>query len=360
MRLGLVIYGSLETISGGFAYDRNLVRHLRAQKDVVEVISLPWRSYGRSLLDNFSAALHRRFRNVAVDLLLQDELAHPSLFWLNGRLRARVPYPLVAIVHHLRSREQRPAWQNRCYRALERRYLASVDALVCVSQTTRQDVESLVGTGKPLVVATPGGDGLPGAVSPAQIEARSLAPGPLRIIFAGSLIPRKELHTLLAALARLRQESWSLTIAGSLTAAPPYVQAIRRQLKTLGLTPKVALLGNLSRAELAARLAASHLLAVPSSYEGFGIVYLEAMRFGVPAVASTAGAAREIITPGRDGFLVPPGDAAALAECLRPLLQDRARLLGLSLAAYQRAADFPTWEESAARVRSFLQGLEAS
>jgi hypothetical protein len=62
-----------------------------------------------------------------VDLLLQDELNHASLFLLNRRLRKEVRYPLVSIVHHLRSSERRPTWQNTLYRRIERNYLESMD-----------------------------------------------------------------------------------------------------------------------------------------------------------------------------------------------------------------------------------------
>ena len=55
MHVGLLIYGSLDTISGGFIYDRHLVRHLEEQGDRVEVISLPWRPYGLSLPDNLNS-----------------------------------------------------------------------------------------------------------------------------------------------------------------------------------------------------------------------------------------------------------------------------------------------------------------
>ncbi len=95
-----------------------------------------------------------------------------------------------------------------------------------------------------------------------------------------------------------------------------YARAIRGQIAALGLTGRVTLLGTLSPPELAARLRQSHLLAVPSSYEGFGIVYLEAMRFGLPVIAGDAGGPREIVSHGVTGFLVPPGDTAALARYL--------------------------------------------
>ncbi|MBU4233171.1 MAG: glycosyltransferase family 4 protein [Desulfobacterales bacterium] len=357
MHVGLLIYGSLTTVSGGFIYDRNLVRYLREAGDRVDVISLPWRHYGLSLLDNLNAGLRRRLTQAAFDVLLEDELVHPSCFWLNQRLRPRLSYPVVAIVHHLRCRERHPALMRRLYRGVEKRYLASVDGCICVSRTTAKDVEDVVGRAPPLVVAPPGRDGLPGAVSREAIMARATAPGPFNLIFVGNLIPRKELHTLLAALASLPQDDWRLAVAGSLNMDAAYVAAIRGQIKDAGLAPRVTLLGALPARELAARCAASHLLTVPSSYEGFGIVYLEGMQFGLPAIAGTAGAAQEIITHGDNGFLVPPGNPEALAHHIELLIRDREVLLKMSLAAHGAAAVHPTWNDSAAGARAFLQNF---
>jgi len=74
MRVGLVIYGSLDTLSGGFLYDRMLVERLRSAGDQVEIMSLPWRSYAHQLSDNWSPSLRRRLRDVRLDVLLQDEV----------------------------------------------------------------------------------------------------------------------------------------------------------------------------------------------------------------------------------------------------------------------------------------------
>ena len=127
MRIGLLIYGPLETLSGGYLYDRKLVDYLLRQGDQVEVISLPWRNYLRHLGDNLSRSLLRDLEQQRLDILLQDELNHPSLFYLNHRLKRRTSYPVISIVHHLLSSEDRPAWQNRLYEFIERRYLSSVD-----------------------------------------------------------------------------------------------------------------------------------------------------------------------------------------------------------------------------------------
>ena len=278
-----------------------------------------------------------------------------ACFWLNQRLRPWLGCPVGAIVHHLRCRERHPAVMRRLYRGVEKRDLASVDGCICVSRTTAKDVEDLIGRTQPLTVASPGRERLPGAVSRTEITARANAPGPFNLIFVGNLIPRKELHTLLTALGSLPHDDWRLAVAGSLTMDAAYVEAIRRQIKDAGLESRVSLLGALTGRELAARCAASHLLAVPSSYEGFGIVYLEGMQFGLPAIAGTAGAAKEIITHGDNGFLVPPGNPEALAHHIELLIRNRELLLKMSLAAHRAAAAHPTWNDSAARARAFLQ-----
>jgi len=357
VRVGLVIYGSLDTLSGGFLYDRMLMERLRSAGDQVEIISLPWRSYARHLRDNWSSSLHQRLRDARLDVLLQDELNHPSLFWLNRRLGGKVTYPIVSIVHHLRCLEARPAWQNRFYRWIEQHYLETANGFVFNSEATRAAVQALVGDKQKSVIAYPGGDRLRSRLTPQQVAARARQRGPLRILFLGNIIPRKELHTLLMALARLPRENWQLEVVGNLTVDTAYAQSIRRQIAASGLTRQVTLLGPLPDPALSERLTASHVLAGPSSYEGFGIVYLEGMGFGLPPIASNAGGASEFIAHGREGFLVNPGDIVALAQHIQELLQDRQRLAQMSLAALERFRAHPTWAEGTGRTYDFLQTL---
>jgi glycosyltransferase involved in cell wall biosynthesis len=120
---------------------------------------------------------------------------------------------------------------------------------------------------------------------------------------------------------------------------------------------RVQITGPLGEMELMRRLQSSQILAVPSSYEGFGIVFLEGMGFGLPAIGTRAGAAAEIITDGQDGFLIEPGDVHALAAHLQSVALDRDRLLAISLAAQKRYQAYPTWEQTEERVYSFLASL---
>ncbi len=358
MRVGLLIYGSLDTISGGYLYDRKLVEYLHEQGDEVEIISLPWRNYGRHLGDNLSMDLERRLKALKVHILLQDELNHPSLFWMNQRLQNKLPYPVVSVVHHLRSNEYRPEWQNAIYREIESSYLRSVGGLIFNSQTTRKAVEGLIGelTGH-WEVAYPAGDRFKPSISETEIEKRASEPGPLRVLFIGNVIQRKALRILIEALTLLVKKDWRLTAVGSLQVEPGYVKKVYRQIELEQVADRVTLTGAVSDAELAELLLTHQVLVVPSSYEGFGIVYREGMSFGLPAIGTTGGGASEIITHHQDGFLIEPGDASYLAELLHGLQADRALLTEMSLAARKRYLAQPTWEQTAQVARNFLSEL---
>jgi glycosyltransferase involved in cell wall biosynthesis len=357
MHVGLLIYGTLDTLSGGYLYDRKLVEHLQSKGSEVEIISLPWRNYARHLGDNLLTGLHNRLRDLQVNLLLQDELNHPSLFWLNRRLQKHINYPIIAIVHHLRSSEMHPALNKRIYRWIERYYLSTVDGFIYNSQATRQMVEKMGRAERPAVVAFPGRDHLNSQSSESEIIQRAHDPGPLRLLFLGNIIPRKGLHTLLKAVSRSPKEHWRLRVVGDLQVDPDYVRKIHYQIESNSLSDNIKLLGRLNEKELSAQMFRSQVLVVPSSYEGFGIVYLEGMGSGLPAIACTAGGAGEIITHGKDGFLVEPGDFISLSSWINELSNNRNRLKELSQAARQRYLLHPTWNQTGNQIDSFLASL---
>ena len=109
MHIGLVIYGHLDMISGGYLYNRQLVNYWRKAGHRVTIFSLPWRSYWRHLGDNFAFRWLHNVLQTDLDVLIQDELNHPSLIGLNHLLRRRAPFPLVSLIHLLRSSEPHSA-----------------------------------------------------------------------------------------------------------------------------------------------------------------------------------------------------------------------------------------------------------
>lgn len=342
MRIGLTLYGDLDTQSGGFRYDRKLIESLRAAGDTVEVIELPWKKYHCGLLDNGSRLLRRRL-DVDVDVMLQDELAHPSLVHTNRALT----YPTVSVVHHLRASE--PRRLAPLYRAVERRYLETVDAVVCNSHTT-QDIVAGLGVNR-TVVAPPAGDRFDPDIRRDDITERAYE-RPLRIAFVGNITPRKGLDTLVDGVAAAAADI-ALTVVGT-PADERHVEAVRRSVREHGLTDRVQFAGRLNDDELATTLERSHVLAVPSRYEGFGIVYLEGMSYGLPALASRAGGASDLVTEGETGVLVEPDDPAGVARELERFAAERDRLAAMGRAARAHYEGHPDWTETTARVRRLL------
>jgi glycosyltransferase involved in cell wall biosynthesis len=340
MHVGVVVYDSIEQTSGGYRYDRKLVEHLRDRGDDVEVVSIPRPSDRR---EGVSRSLRRRLDR-PFDVLLQDELCFPSLWRLNLRLTR--PDTLVALVHLLSSGGSRTPADRR----VEATYLRGVDAAVCTSADTRQRLDDLAAL--PSTVAPPAGRVEGGALSPARVERRARK-RPLRVVFLGTVAPRKGVVTLVDALAGL-DGAWEATLAGRLDADPDYADRVREAIDGHGLTDRVTVPGPVPEEDLPALLERAHVLAVPSRYEPFGMVYLEAMEYGVVPLASTVGGADELVDDGANGCLVDPGDAEGLRAALATLRDDRETLASLATGALETADTHPDWASSMARVRAFL------
>jgi glycosyltransferase involved in cell wall biosynthesis len=167
------------------------------------------------------------------------------------------------------------------------------------------------------------------------------------------VIYRKGLHTLLEAVQGLPSKV-RLDIIGGLSSEPRYAHKMEKYVFKHGLSAIVKFHGALDNEPLIERYRQAHVMVVPSSYEGFGIVFLEGMCFGLPAIGTTAGGASEIITHGQDGYLIQRDDTTALVKHLQELANDRELLVRLSLSAVKRYQSQPKWDETAKSIREFL------
>lgn len=357
MRLCLMIYGRLDTLTGGFLYDKYLVKHLRHKGHAVDIVSLPWRPYGRRLLDNFSLRLRSTLCGNGYDLILQDELIHPSLFWLNHRHRRLSGVPIVSIVHQVLSSQPRQNSLNQLYKTIEKRYLASIDAFIFNSQTTRSQVHHLISWRPPSIVANPGADRLGCLKTPEHLVARARRAGPLELVFVGNVTPIKGLMPLLESLILLPPDTWRLTVVGSLKMDRRHVSKIRRVISTQQITRQVCLMGSVQGRDLVTILANSQLFVMPFANEGFGIACLEALSYGLPVLGSATGAVKEFIQDRINGFLVPAGQLQTCADIILDLHKDRAQLGRLSEAARQTALAGPRWSDTVDAIHCFLTHL---
>jgi glycosyltransferase involved in cell wall biosynthesis len=366
MKIGLISYGSLDTNSGDCrrnrmlsdcVYNQMLSERLQHEGDEVEHIVLPYQNYGLRLADNLAEELFERLRDTRFDLLLQDADCHASLFRLNKRLRRRVRYPIVSIVHHLVADDPGSMWQDRFYCAIERSYLETVDGFVCGSQALQSAVHNRLKNKRPTLVAYPAGDRPGKPITVEKITSRVQENGQLRIMFTDDLSPGKGLHTLIDALARIEPSDWRLIIAGSAAVDRVYARSIADRLRRYQMLDRVAHVDPLDGAKLSRHYKSSHVLAAPSTCEEFSVSHLQGMGCGLPLITMASAAAKEIVTHGVDSFLIPPGDTDALAGYLQTLSRDQEKLLAMSLAALARFDAHPTWSQSTGVIVEFLSQL---
>lgn len=357
MRIGFVVYGDINTLTGGYLYDSILVERLRRRGHAVTVVSLAVKGYFGRLVDNVSTASRELISDCHCDLLLQDELCHPSLFALNSRLRRDLKIPVVTVVHQVFCDEPRHASMNRFFAMVEKRYLDSVDGFVFNSRTTLDTVVRLSRRSRPHIIAPPGGDRLDRGITPAEIRKRTLRSGPLQLLFLGNVIPRKGLLPLIDGLADISRHQWRLDVVGSLSMDARYVKSVQKRIRHHGIDSAVCFCGVMTGSALAEKIANTHLLCMPYSYEGFGIVALEAQAMGVPVIGSTEGATPELIQNGTNGYLVDRDHPAALKAAIQEFYADPEKRVQMSEAAFRHFQQHPTWAESMDRIAVFLEAM---
>ncbi|MBD3166939.1 glycosyltransferase [bacterium] len=356
MRIGITVYDHLDVASGGYLYDRKLVKILRERDHTVVELHQRGGCYGDRLLQNMNNEYVDRVVEAKLDVLVQDELNHASLLRPNRRLRRIVRHPILGIVHHLMSVERRCPTLNRLIAGVEKAYLSTLDGYICNSRTTHRTVERLIGPNLPYVVAPPAADRVAPSLSPDEVSDRVRRKRPLRLLFIGNLIERKGLDVLLKALTRLFGEvPFHLDIVGGSEADPTYAEAMEVLVDRLGLSGVVTFHGHTVGERLRELYRQADVLTVPSSYEGFGIVYLEGMAFGLPAIASLHGGAKEVVTHAENGFLVPYGASDRITGFLRTFAQRGELLERFSRAALRRYERHPAWSVTMARAADFIE-----
>jgi glycosyltransferase involved in cell wall biosynthesis len=170
-----------------------------------------------------------------------------------------------------------------------------------------------------------------------------------RILSLGRLVERKGVETTIRALPEV--PGAELVIAGGGDAvADAELARLTAIAQECGVRHRIRLLGQISRYDVPALLRSADVVVSVPWYEPFGMVPLEAMACGVPVIASAVGGHLDTVSDGRTGALVPARDPATLAQRLREMLADPARLAAIGSAAAVRARSRYGWERIAAQV----------
>ena len=299
---------------------------------------------------------------------LDYDLIHAH-YWLSGvaglALRDAWGVPVVQMFHTLarlkNSVAQAAAEVEPTLRiAEEDRIVGAADRIVAANVVERAHLVWYYGATAERVAVIPCGvdtDLFQPMARPTAKDLLELGPEPL-LLYVGRLDPIKGLETLLQAMTRLDGAARLLIIGGDQD-EPETGRASRwrERVAGLGLAGRVRLLGAQPQRRLRLFYAAAEATVMPSYYESFGMVALEAMACGCPVVASRVGGLTTTIKDGVTGQLVPEGDPAALAEALGELLGDRRKRDRLGDEAAHWAAEhrWPCVAEAVCKLYSELR-----
>lgn len=284
-----------------------LDRPIRPHRDVVALVDLS-----------------RRLHRYRPDVIAAHTAKAGVLARLIGR-RDRVPVAYTP--HGWAFLDGVPAGPARRYLAIERLSARLGGPTVVVSEYERVfGIATRIAPASELITIR---NGIPDI--PADRRATP-AHGPARLVMVARFDEQKDHDLLLRALARLDHLDWSLTLVGS----GGRRAEVERLAATLRIADRIDLTGESD--DVPAHLARSQIFALISRWESYPLSVLEAMRAGLPIVASDVGGMREIVEPARTGFLIPRGDDEELTRVLAELIGDaslRARLGAAARADYE-------------------------
>ncbi|MEM6664957.1 MAG: glycosyltransferase family 4 protein [Pseudomonadota bacterium] len=297
--------GSLETPTGGYRYDREIVEGLRRRDLNIKVLDL-----GATFPFPSAADLRRAEQMVSdqppgvpviVDGLAYGVMPDAAANWADNR-------PVIALVHHPLADEPGHDMPTRLQLLDdEARALRQANAVVVTGAETARLLAVDYGVAPTKL----------SIIRPGVTAARALphASGPVRLIAIGAVTVRKAFADLVAALGRVEQQDWTLTLVGALDRDAGEVARVRSAIDQFQLADRITLAGALNEAEKTAKLEDAHLFVASSLYEGYGMALAEAVATGLYAITTDVGAARELVADG-SGAIVPVGDTGALTSAI--------------------------------------------
>lgn len=267
--------------------------------------------------------------------VLIDVWAAPYLqFWAKHTSRH-----ILLMVHHLRGELE----QGERLKMAEKTLIQAASRILTVSQSSKTQIQAYLDAqsshNTPISIIPPG------FTPPSIIENDKASLDDVSLLFVGHITRAKGVLDLVQAVASLDiKETWQLNIVGGASAEPKTKLQLQAMIKKHGLQDKLKLHGRVSNADLARLYADADVFVLPSYWEGYGIVFLEAMYVGLPVVSTTAGAIPEVVKHEETGLLVKAGDVDALQAALAMLITSPEKRKAYAKQAQVFAKQAPDWQ----------------
>ena len=338
------IPGDIATLTGGYIYERRLLEGLRSLGHDVTHVELG-DSFPAPTQTDMDKAIEQLTDLPSDRALILDGLVYGSIA-TEGL--AQVKSPIVAMIHHPLALETGlDAGTKQHLYQTERDNLALASRVLVPSPHTAHILMRDYAVPESRITIAQ-----PGTLQPARPRNPSSPP---LILSVGIQHPRKGHDVLLRALSGLQDLDWRVVIVGKAHDAD-HARALVSLRDELALGERVTLAGRLPQDKLDMLYAEASIFALATRYEGYGIVFDEALAHGLPIVSCQTGAVPQTV-PETAGILVSPDDPTALADALASVLNDAALRNSMGAAAREIGASLPTWVDTARTASGVLNTL---
>jgi len=333
--------------TGGEQYDARLLA--MAKQAGCDVSYITWQ--GRCLDRFMGLPLLWRLRFITRTLSLTWQLCRSSgdVFidvWLAPYVSfwaKRTSRRIILMVHHLRGELEKDASVQLAERVL----IQAASEILTVSQSSCSQIKALAALDTTVSIIPPG------FIRP-QIQATAKKQGDkVHLLFVGHLTEAKGVLDLLQAVALLPQEpGWFLHVVGGGSDIATRAKATAL-ICDHGLSAQVRMHGRVTGEQLHDLYRQADIFVLPSYWEGYGIVFLEAMSFGLPVVSTDAGAIPEVVLHGQSGLLVEAGNIQDLSAAMSSLIDSPDMRKDMGEHASQAAKQAADWEAIELRFLSW-------
>ncbi|WP_114375103.1 glycosyltransferase family 4 protein [Elioraea thermophila] len=347
LSVALIVPGPIDTVSGGYGYDRRILRGLAEIGHRVRAVELA----GRHPLpdETAEAAAWQAIADLgAEEIAVIDGLCLPSFGAAAEAIAARTT---VGLIHHPTPLEKGLSEAEAALlREKEARLLPLLSRVIATSRATADRLGEMGIARERIGIVEPGTDPAP--------RAEGSGSDACAILSIGACVPRKGHDLLLRALARLFDLDWHLTIVGSLTRDPVHARGLAALAEELAIAQRVTFAGEIDESSLEALWRRTDVFALATWFEGYGMAVAEALARGIPCAITAGGAVADLVPP-EAGVVVPAGDWQALSRAMRRLIFDTELRRRMSDAAYATGQRLPRWEDQARRFADELRAAHA-
>lgn len=333
----LAVPGDITTLTGGYIYDRNLLDEMRGAGRDVTLLTLP-DGFPFPAASDMALACARLQALPAEMTVIVDGLAFGAL---PPEQVAKIKARIIALVHHpLAFESALPEDQQAHLLRTERENLRHAAQVLVPSPHTKATLVAHYD-----VMAESIHVAVPGIAQLAQDMPAVSRPAVPLILSVGILHPRKGHDVLIDALGTIAQHDWQACIVGSLW-EDGYDRVLQDLIERRGLTGRVRLAGRVADDALLKLYQEASIFALATRYEGYGMVFNEALLHGLPIVSCATGAVPDTVPPAA-GLLTACDDPAAFGAALAKVLTDTTLAAKMRQAALAAGAALPTWQDTA-------------